>query len=69
MQMTHFQATMAYYKLGHKETAFQMFLSDPNANDGISFEQFCTSFDKMVIAQAQNEASMRAHAIVAGQAG
>jgi len=46
--MTTFRETIETYKQGQKETAYSLFLMDPNSNDSISFEKFCQFIDSTV---------------------
>ena len=46
--MTHYQKTVKAFKIGAKELAFEMFLADPDANEGITFDRFCEVMEKTV---------------------
>ena len=46
--MTTFRKTIEAYKKGQKSMAFLAFKNDPNANAGVTFEQFCDFMEKTI---------------------
>jgi hypothetical protein len=46
--MTTYQKTKQLYIDGYKSMAYLAFLNDTDSNKGISFEQFCNWFDKVI---------------------
>jgi hypothetical protein len=46
--MTTFRKTLETYKNGSKSMAFLAFKNDPNANKGVTFQDFCKFMDKTI---------------------
>lgn len=46
--MTHFQKTLNCYENTSKAMAYLAFKADPNANEGVSFQQFCEGMDAII---------------------
>ena len=58
--MTTLKSTLATYKNGNKEAAFEMFKADETSNLNISFESFCKAFDSMV-ANEEKQATVKTY--------
>lgn len=43
------------YRQGNKDQAFQMFLEDPTANPGVSFDRFCEYMDRVIREEMENK--------------
>jgi hypothetical protein len=53
--MTTFQKTLNAYTNGQKSLAFLAFKNDADSIKEITFEQFCISFDKIIIQHELNK--------------
>lgn len=52
--MTTAQLTLIAYAKGQKSMAFLAYKNDPTASQDLTFAQFCTAFDKLMIQHEMN---------------
>lgn len=67
--MTHYEKTLKAYAAGDKKGAYELFKSDPDGIDGITFAEFCTAFDKILIRRAERERAAKATELAWAAAG
>lgn len=67
--MTVLEMTRRLYQAGDKKTAYVVFKNDPDALEGVTFENFCIAFDKIVKGHAENKAAEKSHALAMAMAG
>ena len=56
--------TISLYQQGNKTGAFRFFLSDPTANQNVSFDAFCRGMEKILANRAARVESENAHSEV-----
>lgn len=51
---TSYQKTLITYATGSKVMAYLSYKADADANQDLTFDQFCTAFDRQMIIHEQN---------------